>query len=94
MGLYKLCRDKGRVRDRCEHAWWASFRGKRVSLGKWANREIRSKAEAAAVLDELRTAVRSGAFDEGGLQPPPDSSPLAFRKFADRYRERHVLARA
>ena len=40
MGLYKICEHKGRARDRCEHAWWGSFRGKRVSLAKWANREI------------------------------------------------------
>ena len=46
MGLYKLCEHKGRNRDRCEHPWWGSFRGVRVSLSKWANREIRSKAEA------------------------------------------------
>ena len=27
MGLYKICTHKGRARDRCEHAWWGSFRG-------------------------------------------------------------------
>ena len=32
MGLHKICKHKGRARDRCEHAWWGSFRGKRVSL--------------------------------------------------------------
>ena len=40
MGLYKLCEHEGRARDRCEHAWWARFRHVRVSLEKWANREI------------------------------------------------------
>lgn len=58
MGLYKICEHKGRARDRCEHAWWGSFRGKRVSLAKWANREIRSKTEADTALDDLRAAVR------------------------------------
>ena len=38
MGLYKLCEHKGRNRDRCEHPWWGTFRGVRVSLTKWANR--------------------------------------------------------
>ena len=36
MGLYKLCEHKGRNRDRCEHPWWGSFRGVRVSLSKWS----------------------------------------------------------
>ena len=63
MGLYKLCEHKGRNRDRCEHPWWGSFRGVRVSLSKWANREIRSKAEAGAALDELRMAIARGTFD-------------------------------
>ena len=40
MGLHKICKHKGRARDRCKHAWWGSFRGKRVSLAKWTNREI------------------------------------------------------
>ena len=53
MGLHKICKHKGRARDRCKHAWWGSFRGKRVSLAKWTNREITSKAEADKALDEL-----------------------------------------
>src|SRR5438094_9507050 len=67
MGLYKLCTHKGRARDRCKHPWWGNFRGKRVSLARWANREVRSKAEADVVLGELRTAVRTGTFEGGGL---------------------------
>ena len=63
MGLYKRCPHRGRARDRCEHAWWGSFRGRRVSLEQWIGRDIRSKAEAAAALDELRSAIRAGAFD-------------------------------
>jgi hypothetical protein len=63
MGLYKLCEHKGRNRDRCAHPWWGSFRGVRVSLTKWANREIGSKAEAGAVLDEMRMAMRAGTID-------------------------------
>ena len=34
MGVYKLCSHKGRLRDRCDHSWWGSFRGARVSLSK------------------------------------------------------------
>ena len=69
-GSHKICKHKGRARDRCEHAWWGSFRGKRVSLSKWTNREISSKAEADIALDELRAAIRDGTFDERGLDPP------------------------
>ena len=93
MGLYKICAHTGRARDRCEHAWWGSFRGTRVSLAKWANREISSKTEADIVLGELRKAVRDGTFDERGLEPPKDCSPLTFAKFAEVYKERHVLAK-
>ncbi len=64
MGLYKICTHKGRARDRCEHAWWGSFRGQRVSLPKWTNREIDSKAEADIALDELRGAIRDGTYDK------------------------------
>jgi integrase len=93
MGLYKLCAHKDRARDRCEHTWWGSFRGKRVSLEKWANREVRSKAEADAVLDELKAAIRAGTFDEPNESAPPDRAPLTFRTFAEVYKQRHVLAK-
>jgi integrase len=93
MGLHKICKHKGRARDRCKHAWWGSFRGKRVSLAKWKNREITSKAEADKALDELTAAVRDGTFDERGLDPPPDNSPMTFGKFAEVYKQRHVLAK-
>jgi integrase len=93
VGLYKICEHKGRARDRCGHGWWGSFRGRRVSLARWANREVHSKAEADSVLDDLRKAVRAGTFDERGLEPRPDPSPLTFSKFADVYKQRHVLAK-
>lgn len=93
MGLYKICEHKGRARDRCEHAWWGSFRGKRVSLAKWANREIRTKTEADKALDDMRAAIRAGTFDERGVQPPPETSTLTFARFPDVYKERHVLAK-
>ena len=68
MGLYKLCKHKGRDRDRCCEAWWGCFRGRRVSLQKWTGREITNKAQAAAALDDLRQAVRGGTFDRRGLR--------------------------
>ena len=93
MGLHKICKHKGRARDRCKHAWWGSFRGKRVSLAKWTNREIKSKAEADKALDELTAAIRDGTFDGRGLDPPADNSPMTFGKFAEVYKQRHVLAK-
>ncbi len=90
MGLYKLCEHKSRNRDRCEHPWWGSFRGVRVSLSKWANREIHSKAEAGAALDDLRMAIRAGTFDPTGLTPAP-AKAMTFRELAELYRDRHVI---
>ena len=92
MGLYKICAHKERARDRCEHPWWASFRGTRVSLARWANREIRSKTEAVTVLEQFRAAIRAGTFDPRGIDPPRESTALSFREFADRYKQRHVVA--
>jgi hypothetical protein len=91
VGLYKICEHEGRARDRCDLAWWGSFRGVRVSLAKWTNREIDSKA--AEALDDLRRAVRNGTFDERGLEPPREVITLTFREFADIYKQRHVLAK-
>ena len=93
MGVYKICEHKGRARDRCDHAWWGSFRGKRVSLEKWANRDIETKAAAGKALDDLRAAIRAGTFDERGLEPPVETSPLTFSTFAEAYKQRHVLAK-
>jgi hypothetical protein len=93
MGLYKLCEHKGRVRDRCNHAWWGGYRRDRVSLSRWANREIHSKDEATAVLQELRAAVRAGTFDNRGLDVPREAAPLTFKECTDRYKERHVVAK-
>jgi len=93
LGLYKLCDHQGRARDRCDHAWWARFRHVRVSLNKWGNREIESKTEAQAVLDDLRKAVRAGTFDARGIKPPKEQQSLTFREFAKTYKERHVQAK-
>src|SRR5215471_17583887 len=92
MGLYKICEHPRRERERCEHPWWGSFRGVRVSLSKWANREIHSKAEAWIALDELRRAIRAGTFNERGLEPPRPKA-LTLREFAEIYKKRHVQAK-
>lgn len=99
MGLYKLCKHKGRARDRCEHPWWGSFqhRGRlqRVSLGRWANEDVRSKEHADTVLDRLREKVRAGTFDADAENPPAAPAPtaLTFDAFADLFVERYVKAK-
>jgi integrase len=74
MGVYKICSHKGRARERCEHAWWGCYRRRRVSLAKWVGREIRGKAEATVVLEQMRAAIRSGTFDKRGAEPPRETT--------------------
>jgi integrase len=93
MGLYKLCSHAGRARDRCAHSWWGGFRGRRVSLSRWANRPLQSKDDAASVLGQLRQVVRAGTFDPRGLDPPRETAPLTLAQLTERYRERHVVAK-
>jgi hypothetical protein len=80
------------MRDGCEHAWWGSFRSIRVSLPRWANRNIHTKTEPQAVLDEVRTAIRAGTFD-GRDQAPREVSPMTFHELADIYKERHAVGK-
>ena len=94
MGLYKLCKHKGRARDRCKHAWWGSFQFKRrlhrAGLASWSGQAVYSKAEAQAVFDRMRDAIRSGRFQE---HEPDPSGPLTFAQFATIYIERYVKAK-
>ena len=90
MGIYKICHHKGRERDRCEHAWWGTFRGQRVSLDKWANAEIRTKTKAYEVYEQFRGSVRQGAGLRAKREP---ATPLTFAVFAKIYIERHVEAK-
>ena len=80
MGLHKICTHKGRARDRCTHAWWGSFRGKRVSLANWTTREIRSKNEADK-------AAREGARSVQHHRLPAEAFDRAIRASADRQPE-------
>ncbi len=95
MGLYKLCKHKGRERDRCRHGWWGAFqhRGRlhRRSLGKWSGREIVSKTDAQAVLDRMKDAIRSEQIDEH-RNAAGDSTPSTFAEFVPLYVERYVRA--
>ena len=95
MGLYKLCKHKDRARDRCKHTWWGAFQheGKlrRVSLPKWANEEIRTKAQAEKVFDRMKDAVRAGRLLKTEDRLP--DGPLTFAKFAETYADKHARAK-
>ena len=96
MGLYKLCKHKGRARDRCDHAWWGSFQHQRklhrLSLSKWSDEEIRAKAHAQVAFERMKQAVREGRLQKGEERDP--EGPLTFARLAQLYAEKHARARA
>ena len=51
-------------------------------LAQVGDRNIHTKAEAQAVLDEVRTMIRAGTFDARG-QAPREVIPMTSRQFAD-----------
>lgn len=87
MGIYKRCAHVGKERDRCEDPWYGSYllRGHpraKVSLAKWAGRDVRTKTEANTAFDELKAEVRAGRFSPAGLnvsRPTTPDTPLTFR---------------
>lgn len=92
MGLYKLCKHRGTARNKCKDAWWGSFQYKgklqRASLGRWADQNVETKAQADAVFGRMKEAIRAGHF-----QPREQESDLTFGAFADTYVQRYVLLR-
>jgi integrase len=95
MGLFKRCNHAGRNRDRCEHVWWGSFQHRgtlhRVSLGSWANEEIKSKQQAQVIYERFRQAVRDGRVT---VAEDDRQAPVSFNQLADLYVERYVIPRA
>lgn len=93
MGLYKLCKHKGRGRDRCADPWWGSFQYKgklyRESLARWADQPVSTKAAAEAVLDRMKDAIREGRF-----QAKEVNGILSFSECAERYEQRYIRLRA
>ena len=92
MGLYKLCKHKGRARDTCNHAWWGSFqfRGdlKRTNLETWARESVRTKTKASSVFDRMKEAIRAGRFS--GHEDRTDGGPVTFNQLVPVYIERYV----
>jgi len=86
VGLYKICDHKGRARERCDCAWWGCFRGRRVSLPKWTNRDIATKDLADTALSDLKAAIRANTFDRRGLHYSASADlRLTLGNVADRY---------
>jgi hypothetical protein len=61
-------------------------------LAKWGECELRSKAEAEAVLDEMRQAIRTDTF--GRSRVDPSHAALTFKALATVYIDRYVKANA
>lgn len=99
MAIYKRCQHRGRERDRCSHPWYGTYqlRGHprvRVSLAKWSGTELRTKGEAQTVFDDVKAAIRGGAFDPRGRGVVPSSDePMTFAQLVKLYEERYVLAK-
>ena len=67
--LRKVCDCSSRKWSRCGHSWYLNFMYKgvhhRISLDKHAGKTLEND-EAKALADELKTAIRKGAY-----RPPP-----------------------
>jgi integrase len=65
-----------------------------VSLQKWSNSAIGCKAEAQAVFERFKEAIRAGsdASTSRASSPEEPSASLTFDKFADLYTDRYVRA--
>jgi len=61
-------------------------------LQRWASRQITTKAEAQAALDEMRKVIREGTFKASGSLTD-EAGPLTFDKFSEKYIEKYVQAR-
>jgi hypothetical protein len=68
-GVRKVCGCARRIWAKCPHPWHFSFRwgaqSHRLSLDRHTGKRIISKADADAVADKLRSAIRAGTFEAG-----------------------------
>jgi len=89
-GLRKRCGCPRRRWGECSHPWHVNFKWKgthyRLSLDRQSNGEIRSRSEARAELDRIRSAIRAGTFrtarDESQVR-----GELTFTQFARLWHE-------
>ena len=73
-GLFKRhrgCTNRGPLTS-CACAWYGKYRGKEVTLSKWARCTVdpHTKTVAIKVLTRVVAAVDDGTFDAAGERPP------------------------
>ena len=87
-GLRKICGCPRRTWAKCPHGWHLNFKPRhgqayRLSIDRYLGRHVDSKTEADTAADNIRQAIREGAF---GLPAP--RAQLTLRDLADLYLER------
>jgi integrase len=89
-GLRKRCGCPRRRWGECSHGWHLNFKWKekhyRISLDREAERPIRTRSEAKAELDRIRSAIRAGTFRAAPVETQTRGE-LTFTQFAKLWRE-------
>jgi len=92
-GVRKVCDCTRRIKAKCDHPWHFNFawNGKsyRFSLDRHAGRHIELRADAEALADQIRIAIRAGEFGKPPKpSPTPEGAPLTFAEFAKEWADR------
>jgi integrase len=99
MGIYKRCTHGRRERERCSDPWYASFKlsGRprvRVALAKWSGTDVETKGQALTAYDDLKTAVRTGTFDQRGRGVTiPKGGPITCADLVKLFEDRYIAAK-
>jgi integrase len=97
-GVRKVCRCGRRKWPKCEHGWYFSYRWRgvcyRFNMERELRRRVKTRAEALREADNLRVAIRDGAFRRPVELAPAVTTPEAttFASYADTYLSRAVMA--
>lgn len=89
-GLRKRCDCPRRTWAKCPHGWHLNFKPRdgqayRISIDRYLGRHVDNKTDAEKEADNIRKAIRDGAF---GLPAPREA--LTLRQVAALYLERYV----
>lgn len=96
-GLRKICGCPRRVWGKCRHPWHFNYKVRggqsyRFSLDTEVDQPIKSKGEAEAAADHIRTAIRAGTFARRTEASPAaavtPASALTLEAFGQKYFER------
>ena len=89
-GLRKRCGCARHLWSRCPHSWHLKYRWRgihyRLSLNRQVDQPFRTKADARAESEKIRTAIRAGAFRT--TCPQRNSGEITFRQFAQLWQRR------